>query len=229
MDYTLTQSALQEVQDFLDGKKSYTEAKLSVDATFRLADALRRRLCDELTKKSSSLTRAEHRLDRIDSRKEAEIKAGKFTELGFTALDVAKCILYAAGQMPKDRLILIITAVYFTWLAEKNERVTFEHPVAWPKGPMFIKVFQTIEKENLSTEAVTEGWKSLASKNPGLAATIRNTALKYKDVDLKNLRSFFTQPDSPWYTASVRNGGPSKWNTELNDLEIWSWKHANRT
>ena len=228
MDYKLSPQSLDEVQDFLDGRKTYTETKVSVDAAFRLADALRRRLCDELSKTSSSLSRAEHRLDRIDTRKEAEIKAGNFEELGFTAADIAKCVLYTAGQMPCDRLILIITAVYFTWLASKNERITLEHPVAWPLGPMFVKVFHDIKKHPYTTEDAAAGWKELAGKNPGLAATIRNTALKYKDVELKNLRSFFTQAGSPWYKASVRNGGPSKWNTELNDIDIWQWKHAQK-
>lgn len=70
--------------------------------------------------------------------------ATNFTELNFDSIDIAKAIRYSAKQhnlsVNMTQIQKLMYIIYGTILVIHKERLTTEHPSAWPYGPVFPRV-----------------------------------------------------------------------------------------
>jgi len=176
-----------------------------------------------LVRKMNSLERKNNRLTK---REQEAIEAGLIKQTGLDSYEVAKALLYQLQHLKTYRLtrtkvVFILYEMYASWLVSKQERLFDEQPVATEWGPQFWRVYKRM---NVMIPVSDEDWRDLASKNPGVAQFCRNAARKYYDYAEKKLQKTFKE-SLPYKNASKeKNDG--KWNKEITDQDIISWKKS---
>lgn len=218
------------VLSFLDGKTDEVPVEQIVDLqklTARATSALARSYNGSRNKVSV----LENRLSRMQRRsesKEREAVASEeaFADLGLDSLDIADALAahlrqLKTYQMGKDKVSLILFEIYASWLHGRKERVCVEHPVATPYGPRLWRAYTRMNL-NAGDEAVAK----LNALNPGLSVMVGNAARKYYDYSLSDLERYLKR-SAPYRNASPKEEG-GKWNGEITDSDIYTWKASLR-
>lgn len=153
-----------------------------------------------------------------------------FRECGMDSFEIAKAIAWhytytdvEGSKRPLSMNFIHATlfTIYGTFLAERNARLTTEHPQMWHYGPIFPRVKTQFEKvRNL----ITEGQQSAArirQQDPVLSEFIKDTIRRNASRRMKDITDPMTSPSSPW--GICRKENPDKWGTVLDDNEIARW------
>lgn len=189
-----------------------------------LTAAFQAKIIKALTAERSRVNRAEKSIERLNVRLQGRVAEGTFVELDFSAVDLAKCILYIMKvnnyYCTRDRIQCLLYEAYSRWLADKSERLTSEHPVAQDWGPHFWTVSHRLG--NLSIAVSVDDWKVIAEKNPGVARFLENVVKKYAPCSDLELKSMLKQ-GAPYKNAVPKHVG-EKWGKEIKDADIFAWK-----
>lgn len=116
------------------------------------------------------------------------------------------------------KLQKLLYAVYGTYLAMKGERLTDEHPQAWPYGPVFPTTRNKLLK--LSFDSIDFNDSDLSEFNAD------NETKQYVEVVFNNFGKFNAATltawshsnGSPWETTTQKNG--FKWGDRIDDETI---------
>ena len=151
-------------------------------------------------------------------------RQGKFDDSHLDSAQVANALLYQLQQLKtwkltKYKVINILFEMYSSWLYNKKERLFEEHPVATPYGPRFWHAFKQI---NPNAQVSYNFWKSFAEQRPDIAAYCKNAAQRYYDITDSTLTETFKSSVAYKNAHADTNGG--KWNKEMADADIFSWK-----
>lgn len=228
MDWTIEPSQMQAIQTWLDGGTQ--PPKETLEAYFRLGEAIRRKLLQDTITATSRANRLNERLESYRQREKQEALEGNFDCLGIDTIDLAKAVLYVSARQGfkienKTRFRLLVYAVYCAWLGGKEpQRVTIEHPVAQPAyGPCLQSM---LDEKKITYLTVTDGkeYRNIAELNPGLAATIKNVVKKYMSYSLQDVKTVLMGKNTPFKKIADKclKEGVSK--MEIPDKDIYLWK-----
>lgn len=142
----------------------------------------------------------------------------------FNSVDVAK---YIAGKANEKNISLNITkiqkllyVVYGIYLRVYEERLTDEHPQAWPYGPVFPTTRNQLVKtclQNLKISDVTENLQNDVRLNK----TINFTLDHFGVFNAGQLTEWSHREGSPWYYTT--KGVGFKWGNEIPDELIYNY------
>ena len=227
--FDITKEEMAAISRYIDSGERSDELDSAIGKIFYAEGQIRSRLLREADSLRGRLGRTSAKLERIEDAKKEAVLQGEFGETGLDSVDVAKCLLYyLQGKdsygLTKSKLMCILFEVYASWLYSKKERIFIEHPVCTEYGPQFWRVYKRINsvREPLGRECVD----AVASANPGVAAMCRNAANKYYDYSEKQLQSFIIK--CPAYKAALPKNNGGKWNGEMSDRLIYSWKEEQK-
>lgn len=94
----------------------------------------------------------------------------------------------------------LLYCCYGAVLADRDERLTDEHPKAWPYGPVFPRTFNDINKRRL-TVGMAISFKD--SCPPDVLDLINKTILTFSHYTATQLSNWSHMPDSPWSKADA--------------------------
>lgn len=179
----------------------------------------------------SRLASSEKTIARLRTRLEGRTVEGQFVELDFDSLDIALCIVYLLKERnsyySRNRVQYMLYEAYSRWLADHQERLTSEHPVAQEWGPHFWH----ISKKCGAVQPVTtiEDFRRVSSKNPGVAEFLKNVVNKYANWREEDMKKVFTD-SVPYKNAMPKpadkavSPGDTKWGHQIKDTDIFAWK-----
>lgn len=226
MSTLITPEELMSVSAFIDGQSDTVPYEV-ITRLQQLSLEASRALVKAAQKRAGEAERLQRKIDRMNRREDAAVETGEaFAELGYDSVDVANALIarlkeVKTYQMTKDKVSLILFEIYASWLASKKERICIEHPQATPYGPRFWRAYGKMDFSS-GDDAVAR----LNALNPGLSVMVANAAKKYYDYSTGDLEKYLKKSE-PYRKASPAPGG--KWNTELNDSEIYWWKKSENT
>lgn len=227
MDYSLTPQQMTEIQEWLNGRASAPAETLR--AYFRLGEAIRSKLMADTAAATNKVHHLETRLERYRRQDEQDALEGNFESLGIDTITIAKAVLWKAYEkhLPvenKTRFRLLVFSVYCAWLGSQQQRVTLEHPQAQVSyGPVLATMLDEKKVRYNEIPANTE-YKSVASMNPGLAATIENCVVKYCSCSLQALKEHFMGKGTPFSKSAAECAKTGKGTIEMSDKDIYLWK-----
>lgn len=148
--------------------------------------------------------------------------ATDFKELKLDSIDVANAIRYA-GQLKDLRLNMtqinkLLYIVYGSWLVLHKERLTAEHPAAWPYGPVFPRVHRHVK---LYEDPTPSSYNELKTINSDITRLIDIVVNTFGRLPAGKLSEWSHQPDSPWDIAIRQNN--AQWNAKLDDEDIFNY------
>lgn len=94
----------------------------------------------------------------------------------------------------------LLYCIYGAVLAESNERLTDEHPRAWPFGPVFPRTFNDIKKHRLTVEMAQEFQRECPSATLQL---IHQTLIVFGKYTATSLSTWSHRIGSPWSKADA--------------------------
>ena len=145
-----------------------------------------------------------------------------FSDLHYDSVAVAKAIRYSAKQngfnVNMTQINKLLYILYGTILVEKKQRLTTEHPSAWPYGPVFPCVHKRIK---LSDEIDGKDYEEIRAKSPFIADRLDQVVKTFGKIPAGQLSEWSHAEGSPWLSAVHRSNG--KWNTPLNDEDIYNY------
>ena len=151
-----------------------------------------------------------------------------YAEGGLESLLLARAIAWhyaqagnaITGGRPLSMTFLqaILYITYGTALAERNVRLTDEHPQMWKYGPIFPRVYKKLSKAIPADGAAAD---EIRKKDPVLDEFLSRTIRSSAEKKISELTKTHTSPGSPWGRCLKRN--PEKWSTSLDDNEIRDW------
>ena len=212
----------QLIQYAIDGKNSI-DLKV-VQALAALNTAVQNNIVKELTGTRKRNTMLKEQLERKREARTEQLEEGNYKESGLDSADVATALLYQLQQLKtyklsKYKVDAILYEMYASWLYSKGERLCVEHPVATEYGPRF---WHALKRLDISQQVSAETWKTFAGTRPDLAAFCKNAAQKYYDISLSDLQTVFMNTKAYKNASASNNGG--KWNKEIADTDIYTWK-----
>ena len=223
----LSPEELERLIQFAEDDRKPIEPEL-VAKLYELHAAVQRNALKHLVGANKRNAMLSERFERQRAEKRAQIQLHQFGETGLDSLEVAKALLYNLQQLKayklnKSKVIQILFEMYASWLGSKGERLFTETPVATAYGPQFWRVYKHLSTDTTETY---DSVKALAEKNPGVAAFVRNAANKYYDYGENELNNMFKKSVPYKNASSEKHGG--KWNTPINDADIYAWKTNNK-
>lgn len=114
-----------------------------------------------------------------------------------------------------QKLLYIIYGVY---LAVKNERLTNEHPQAWPYGPVFPTTRNKLLKRDFSAINKDDSELDAISKDVEIQSLVKLVFDTYGGWTGTSLSIWSHKPNSPWDRAINRYG--FKWGDQMSDEDI---------
>lgn len=146
----------------------------------------------------------------------------------YNSVDVARFIIATANE---KRISINITKVqkllyiaYGLYLAVKNERLTDEHPQAWPYGPVF---------PTTRTRLVDADFYSITFESPSLAEMKQQDDIRslfelvfnhFGQWTASQLTAWSHSDGSPWERTVDRDG--FSWGTRIPDEYIKPYFHS---
>lgn len=115
-------------------------------------------------------------------------------------------------NMTKLQKLLYIT--YGVYLAVKGQRLTNEHPQAWPYGPVFPTTRNHLLKLNISEIAITDD----GSITNEIKSCVKLVFDSYGKYSASYLSAWSHKPGSPW--DETVNSAYFKWGKEIPDEYI---------
>lgn len=120
----------------------------------------------------------------------------------FRSSDVMAYVLYKAKEdehpLNKTQAQKVLYCCYGAVLAKFNERLTDEHPKAWPYGPLFPRAISDINKQRLTVGMAQEIEKQWS---PELKELIDQTICTFSVYTATQLSNWSHFPGSPWSKA----------------------------
>lgn len=120
----------------------------------------------------------------------------------FSSSDVMAYILYKSQKderpLNKTQAQKILYCCYGAVLAKYNERLTDEHPKAWPYGPVFPRTINDINKQRLTVGMAQEIEKQWSSD---LKKLIDQTICTFSVYTATQLSRWSHVTGSPWSKA----------------------------
>lgn len=148
--------------------------------------------------------------------------ATNFSELNYDSVDIAKAIRYSAQQqnlsVNMTQIQKLLYIIYGIMLVVRKERLTTEHPSAWPYGPVFPRAHKRVK---LSDNITEETYNEIKDKCPFITSIIDQVVRQFGKLPASQLSEWSHQKDSPWDIAVQSSGG--KWNTKLDDEDIFNY------
>lgn len=148
--------------------------------------------------------------------------ANNFFELNYDSVYIAKAIRHSAKiqgmQVNMTQINKLLYILYGTVLVAKSQRITYEHPCAWPYGPVFPRVHKHIK---LSDEICDTEYNKLKEENPYIVSTMDDIVKVFGKIPAGQLSAWSHEDGSPWELAVRRSKG--KWNTQLDDEDIYAY------
>lgn len=124
----------------------------------------------------------------------------------YNSVVVAKYIVAYANEnryainITKLQKLLYIT--YGIYLAVTNERLTNEHPQAWPFGPVFPTTRKRLLKKDLDTITMSDEDLKEISKDSNMISLMNLVFSTFGSYTASALTAWSHKPDSPWDKAS---------------------------
>lgn len=120
----------------------------------------------------------------------------------FRSSDVMAYVLYKAQKdghpLNKTQAQKVLYCCYGAVLAKFDERLTDEHPKAWPYGPVFPRTINDINKQRLTVGMAQEIEKQWS---PELKELIDQTICTFSVYTATQLSNWSHLPGSPWAKA----------------------------
>ncbi len=120
----------------------------------------------------------------------------------FRSSDVMAYILYKAQKdehpLNKTQAQKVLYCCYGAVLAKFDQRLTDEHPKAWPYGPVFPRTINDINKKRLTVGMAQEIEKQWS---PELKELIDQTICTFSVYTATQLSNWSHLPGSPWSKA----------------------------
>lgn len=142
-----------------------------------------------------------------------------FTELNLDSITVGRAIRYAGiqngFQFNKTQINKLLYIAYGMLLVRRKERLTAEHPAAWPYGPVFPRMNTKIK---LSDPIADKEYNALPDT---VRSLIDEVVKKYGHFNARTLSNWSHKDGSPWAKAEDRAEG--KWNEKLDDEDIFNY------
>jgi uncharacterized phage-associated protein len=107
---------------------------------------------------------------------------------------------------------------YGTYLAIKDERLTDEHPQAWPFGPVFPRSRTKLQKINLYSISLSAGELSVISSDEILVSIMESIFNTFGHWTASKLSGWSHKEGSPWEKTVSKTG--FKWGDRINDDDI---------
>lgn len=142
-----------------------------------------------------------------------------FSELGLDSVAIGRAIRHAGltrgYQLNMTQLNKLLYIAYGVHLVRFKERLTREHPAAWPYGPVFPRMFNTIRLSDPITDAE---YKELPER---ICSLLDEVVRLFGRYSANALSSWSHQDGSPWARTLERSGG--MWNEKIDDEDIFSY------
>ena len=121
----------------------------------------------------------------------------------FCSSSVMAYILYKGDQaqhpINKTQAQKLLYCCYGTVLAEFDERLTVEHPKAWPYGPVFPRTLNDINKKRLNVGMAKD---FIQACRPEVLKLIDQTIEKFWGYSASALSAWSHRQGSPWDKAA---------------------------
>lgn len=151
-----------------------------------------------------------------------------FVETGTDSLVVASVIasvwdlleinVTKGRPMSMTLLQTVLYMAYGTALAQRQTRITAEHPQMWQYGPVFPRVYA---KMRSGIEGNAADARRMREKDPALYDYIERSVRRGAESRYADFVDIHKAESSPWGRCRKRNG--DKWNTVLDDEEVFAW------
>lgn len=142
----------------------------------------------------------------------------------FNSVDVAK---YIAGKANERNIFLNITKIqkllyiaYGVYLRVYEERLTDEHPQAWPYGPVFPTTRKKLLHFELGSIKPADSPQGLQT-NPEFNKVVSFTLDNFGKWNAAQLTEWSHREGSPWYFATQTDG--FKWGDRIPDEVIYEY------
>ena len=143
----------------------------------------------------------------------------EYIELGYDSVTIAKALRWAGRekgyQLNMTQLNKLLYIAYGTLLVRKRERLTSEHPAAWPYGPVFPRIHTHIKLSDPVTD------KEFNTLNEDTKELLRQVVDSFGDISASKLSAWSHEKGSPWDIAQSKND--KKWNQKLDDDDIYAF------
>ena len=146
-------------------------------------------------------------------------------EVSSTELDsviLAKALRHMAlieeKELTQSQIQCILYIAYGVRLAQKEERLTAEHPQMWQYGPVFPRAYNRLRKD---ADDGFEEYDSLRNEHPGIFKYLTNCFRRYAWTKACILVSPHIADGSPW--AETRKSNPDGWGARIEDDLIREW------
>ena len=140
----------------------------------------------------------------------------------YNSVEVAKYIVAywndKGAEINMTKLQKLLYIAYGSWLAVKNERLTDEHPQAWPYGPVFPTTrnyFLKINFDNITFDNVPDELKK-DNELENIISEIYNS--QFGSWLSNKLSAWSHLKGSPWDKANNKKG--FKWGDRIEDKDI---------
>lgn len=119
-------------------------------------------------------------------------------------------------NMTKLQKLLYIA--YGVYMAVKNERLTNEHPQAWPYGPVFPTTRNRLLKRDFNTVQTEDSELNEINNDMEIRSLMNLVFGTYGGWTGTSLSIWSHKPNSPWDRAVNRTG--FKWGDQMSDEDI---------
>jgi uncharacterized phage-associated protein len=121
-------------------------------------------------------------------------------------------------ELTQSQIQSILYIAYGVRLAQKNERLTAEHPQMWQYGPVFPRAYNRLRKDAADG---TDEYYSLKTNHPNIYRYLENCFRRYAWTKACILSSPHLSDGSPWY--DTRKSNPDRWGVRIEDELIREW------
>ena len=140
----------------------------------------------------------------------------EFKDLKYDSVQIANALLWKAREagisMNITKLNKMLYIIYGFMLALFKERLTSEHPKAWPYGPVFPRVNK---KVNLNADIPKDIYEDLPEDIRKIIDAATNSFGSWTATELSN---WSHQPGGPW---DITYRTSNKWGSEIDDELIY--------
>ena len=121
-------------------------------------------------------------------------------------------------ELTQSQIQSILYIAYGVRLAQKNERLTSEHPQMWQYGPVFPRAYNRLRKD---ADDGTDAYYSLKTSHPNIFTYLQNCFRRYAWTKACILTAPHLSEGTPW--AQTRKSNPDRWGVRIEDELIRDW------
>ena len=121
-------------------------------------------------------------------------------------------------ELTQSQIQSILYIAYGVRLAQKNERLTSEHPQMWQYGPVFPRAYNRLRKD---ADDGTDEYYSLKTDHPNIFTYLENCFRRYAWTKACILTAPHLSEGTPW--SDTRTSNPDRWGARIEDELIRDW------